>query len=357
MTSQTRHKSPDKYVRVKFLTKCVLEHGESEWRKRLPGSGEHWNNCHFSFDPDEREYDWLLVYEDLPAAHQTEILACHKDKTILATSEPTSVKHYGRRFLSQFGTVLTSQENWAINHPNTVRSQSGMAWHYAFDERSSYDYLVNNPLLIKTHNASTICSTKRSPLTQHKRRYDFTMRLKTLLPELKIFGRGIRPVQEKADAIADYKYHIAIENHRAPHHFSEKLIDVFLGMALPVYYGAPNIYDYFPEESIVLIELNDPESAAECLKKLIRDNAWEKRLDAIKEARRRVLEEYHLFAMTDKIIASGKPQCRATQQDFLLSRHEIRRRSFPARLETIGEKAHVKARSFWSQVIRPYLAS
>ncbi|MEX0828169.1 MAG: glycosyltransferase family 10 [Haliea sp.] len=343
-------------VRVKFLTKCAFHAGqiaEKEWRKRLPGGGDRWKNCRFIFDPNAHEYDWLLVYEDLPVDHQVELLACHQDKTIIVTSEPSSVKRYGTHYLNQFGTVLTSQEPWAINHPNTWRSQSALAWCYAFDERGSYDHLQSNPPLQKKHEVSTICSAKRSPLTQHKRRYDFTMKLKTMLPELEIFGRGIRPVEEKADAIADYKYHIAIENHYAPHHFSEKLVDVFLGMALPLYYGPPNIFEYFPEDSLVLIDLDDPEAAAAMIKRLIQENAWEQRLDAIKEARRRVLEEYHLYAMTDKIISDSAPACSAAQQQLLLSRHEIRRRSLPARLHIIGEKAHAKVRNFWTQVLRP----
>ena len=94
------------------------------------------NNCHFLFDPNERDYDWLVVYNDLPASQQErfserqEVLACHPNNTLLVTREPASSKTYGRGFTAQFGHVLTSQEPWALPHPHRIYSQPALHWFY-----------------------------------------------------------------------------------------------------------------------------------------------------------------------------------------------------------------------------------
>jgi len=93
----------------------------------------------------------------------------------------------------------------------------------------------------------------------HVKRHEFVASLKAHFgDELDIFGRGFRYVSDKWDAIADYKYHIVIENSRFPHYWTEKLADAFLGWSLPIYYGCPNITDYFDPNSFVSIDIESP---------------------------------------------------------------------------------------------------
>ena len=51
---------------------------------------------------------------------------------------------------------------------------------------------------------------------------------------------------------AGYNYHIAIENYRSRHYFSEKIINPLLCGTIPVYLGCVNIEQYFPENVILL---------------------------------------------------------------------------------------------------------
>lgn len=47
------------------------------------------------------------------------------------------------------------------------------------------------------------------------------------------------------DALMYYNYNIAMENSRHQNYFTEKIIDCFLTKTIPIYYGCPNIGDYF----------------------------------------------------------------------------------------------------------------
>jgi hypothetical protein len=49
-----------------------------------------------------------------------------------------------------------------------------------------------------------------------------------------------------------YDFHIAIENFKTPHYFSEKIINPLLCSTTPVYWGCQNITSYFPNNVIVL---------------------------------------------------------------------------------------------------------
>ena len=53
----------------------------------------------------------------------------------------------------------------------------------------------------------------------------------------------------KDDILILSKYTLAIENTSEPHYFSEKITDAFLCNTMPIYFGAPNIFEYFPKNS------------------------------------------------------------------------------------------------------------
>lgn len=327
-------------IRVKFVTKAQAP-GESaeQWLRRFPGGIPRWGRCVFDFDPESRNYDWLVVYDDLPrqlggdSRHRDELLACPRERTLLITTEPSSVKAYGRAYVQQFGHVLTSQEPWALRHPRAIHYQTGLIWFYGMQSpHGTYDAMVRadtppaKPALI-----ATVCSSKRMGHTLHAARYDFTQALKARMPELEVFGHGVRPIVDKAEAVDPFSYHIAVENHVAEHHWTEKLADPFLGYSLPFYFGAPNTADYFPPESFIPINIFDVEGTERVIREAIANNEYAKRLPAIIEARKLVLENFGTFPNIARIIqertaAQFSAADRSVNDEHLLARHAIRRR-------------------------------
>jgi hypothetical protein len=316
-------------IRVKFLSKTQGADPTAYWRRFLPASDTRIGQIEFVFRPDERNYDWLVAYDDLPSTggerftRRCEPLACDPRNTLLITTEPSTIKIYGKGYLAQFGHVLTSQEPWAVPHPNAILSQCGLLWFYGKSyEDAALDFPEEKPFAI-----STVCSSKQQRHTLHSRRYAFTARLKQQLPELEIYGHGHRPIDSKIEALDPFRYHIAIENHYATHHWTEKLADTFLAGCLPFYFGCPNVFEYFPEQSLIPIDIRDTEGSLEIIRKAMVDDAWKNRLPAIREARRLVLEEYSTFPMLARLIPQLHVlQSKMSGQQEILSRHEWRRR-------------------------------
>lgn len=325
-------------IQVKFMARGIRRQGATDflWRRQLPGSGPVWGNCEFLLDCDARDYDWLVVFSEFPPlalerfSLWEEVLACPKERTIFITNEPSSVKNYGSDFLAQFGWVITSQEPEVVRHPGAIFKQSGYRWFYgaACKPMLTYDAIAANPPLEKSALISTVCSAKRQKHTLHATRYDFTWRLKKDLPELEIFGRGVRPVDDKSEALDPFRYHIVIENHVGMHHWSEKLSDAFLGLSLPFYHGCPNAADYFPEGSFVPINIHDYEGSLKTIRAAIEEGLFEKRLPDLLEARRRVLEVHQVFPMVAREIeARHDPAAAVSPGGRILSRKLLRKRN------------------------------
>jgi hypothetical protein len=47
-------------------------------------------------------------------------------------------------------------------------------------------------------------------------------------------------------------FHIAVENSQNKNYFTEKIVDAFLTKTLPIYWGCPNIGEYFDDRGIIL---------------------------------------------------------------------------------------------------------
>ena len=140
-----------------------------------------WGDCLFDFDVDCRDYDWLVVYQDLPrddAYFTEENLHCPKERTLLLTGEPSTITVFGTDYLRQYGCILTFQEPWVMKHPNVIFHHPGLMWHYglpADDGRYiTWDTLAANPPPEKNESISTVCSRRTGNVTLHSTRVDFT---------------------------------------------------------------------------------------------------------------------------------------------------------------------------------------
>jgi len=334
-------------IRVKLLSPLSQRY----FMHQFPGGVPAWGNCHFSFVPEDRDYDWLVVYEDLPGLpdvprnRRCEELACAAGHTLLTTSEPSSIKHYGNPYTRQFGCVLTSQEEWALPHRDRIFSQAGLAWIYGVGQAHEipFDDMLARPPVHKTRDLSMVFSPKRQRHTLHHRRNRFMRQLMGELPEMDVYGRGARPLDDKAEALDAYRYHVAVENFIGPHHWTEKLADAFLGMTLPFYCGCPNATDYFPPESFIPVDMNDPHGAAHIIRSAIAAGEYERRLPAIIEARRRILYEYNLFAVLAREIEKRHlAGLRADAEHRICSRHALRRRNLTGGLQDSYGKARAR---------------
>lgn len=276
--------------------------------RQTPNNSGIWGGCRFLVNQEVAECDFWVVFDGLLKSETTK---CPRENTLLITGEPPDVKGYKRSFLDQFGTVITC--NTSLQHSNLMFSQQGLPWMIGA-EWNSESFTWNNYMKYedisqsvgnKTKLLSVIASTKNAT-PGHVARSDF---IELLISELgssvDVFGHGRNPVVDKWHAIAPYKYHLAIENSVVADYWTEKLSDALLGEALPIYHGCPNIRQYFPSDTIQLIDIGQPQIAIARIKEIIRSDLWRCKRSDIFFEKNKILNTYNIFSVLNKIISTN----------------------------------------------------
>ena len=287
-------------IRVKLTTAFP------EWPliRQTPGEKGVWGDYQFHINEKLEECDFWIVYEGLRTA---ETAMCDPARTILITGEPPDLKRYDEKYLGQFAVVVTCHSG--MKHPHVIAMQQAQPWHVGRRMSSdgvityskNYDALQSMMQIQKDRLVSVICSSK-STTKHYKNRIAFVEALESHFgANIDIYGRDLNYVEDKWDAIARYKYHVVLENGVYEHYWTEKLADAFLGGAYPLYYGCPNIHDYFQGQSLQCIDIQDVSGALRIMDSVIEGNQYEKSISAIDQARRVVLEKYNLFALMTRL--------------------------------------------------------
>lgn len=280
--------------------------GAWPWHRQLPEKNDVWGDSTYTFSVDcTGGYDWLVVYSAWP---DVELLtSVPRSRRIFVAGEPESFHRYQGRFLEQFGTVITTQRG--IRHPGAIFMQPGINWFAGVrfqDGKDRFrsmldfsDFEAGDPA--KTKLCSVVCSNN-AVTRGHRRRIAFVELLKQEFgDQIDFFGRGIRTMADKDEALAPYRFHIALENSVAKDYWTEKLADPFLRGCFPIYSGCPNIEDYFSTGSYLSIDLEKPRKAIAVIRNVLQGELDRSSIKVRQEAKRRVLYHYNIFAELEKL--------------------------------------------------------
>jgi hypothetical protein len=284
------------------MIKVKLSFPFLEWpiERQTPKHNGVWGNCRFFINTPVSKCDYWVVWDGLDKNGKT---ICPKENTIFITGDPSTIREYDQQFLNQFNTVITCHQN--IKHNNPVFQQQGLPWHVGRRQTNhvnlsfskSYDELVSIDHFNKDRIISVISSTKDFS-AGHRQRIKFVKKLKDHFGDhIDAFGHGTREIEDKWDALARYKYHVALENSTVEDYWTEKLGDAYLAGCYPIYYGCPNIEKYFDTSALTVIDITNPKEAIRIIESCIDESRYEYAQQKIEEARNDVLNRYNLFAM------------------------------------------------------------
>jgi glycosyl transferase family 10 (putative fucosyltransferase) len=273
--------------------------------RQTPNGDGVMGGIRFVFDAACTEYDFLVVFDSVPENLDDRV---GKSRAVFVAGEPTSVKRYDQRFLARFGTIVTTDR--VTPHPNRIVSHGGIPWHIGIPMKGpgpigqclgyrDLEQLTGK----KTKLLSVICSNKTITPAQ-RLRIPFVEALKAHFGErLDVFGRGFHEIDDKAEGLVHYRFHVALENSDDRDYWSEKIADPFIAGAFPFYWGCRNLEDYFPENSFMRVDLRNPGSAIAAMEAAIAADRDYSARPALAEAKRRVMTEHNLFALLARILA------------------------------------------------------
>jgi len=139
----------------------------------------------------------------------------------------------------KFDAILTHDTSLLIRSPKYIKCARGTSWIKDSDQQ----------IYNKTKHTSTITSDKNNT-EGHQLRHKFIR----LCPHLDAYGHIHLPFINRLLCTKDYMFNVAIENVKRDNWFTEKLIDCFLTGTVPVYWGCPNIAEYFNIDGIILFD-------------------------------------------------------------------------------------------------------
>lgn len=201
--------------------------------------------------------------------------------------EVISNKNYFDKILSSFPEVLSSCDNselflyascWILTRENKTRANHRVEYHNIFDTNKKF-------------KLSFVMSQKNF-LPGHSLRHQLKS---TILKNrgYELMFPGSIPMEEKYKLFEDSMFHIAIENTQNVNYVSEKIVDCFMSYTIPIYWGCPNIGDYFNMDGILTFQT--PEEFENILDNL-NEQFYKDRLDAVMENYQIANEKYSFYS-------------------------------------------------------------
>lgn len=281
--------------------------------KETPGNSGCWGDYKFEINSEIQECDYWIIYDDIDK-YLVDTATCPPENILFITGEVIPYWEYPDKFLSQFNTVMSARKD--IIHAGFIHQRHTCVWHVKRD----YDFLKELKPPAKKHILSTITSDACFD-DGHKNRYAFINKLKGhFKDDLTWFGRGENPIGDKWDALIDFKYSIAIENSSYWGYFTEKILDCYLSYTMPIYYGCPNIVDYFEAESLILLDPNDFKKSISIIENALENDQYSKNFQSIVRMREKILDELAFFPYVTNWIEKNKDVSMKKQKRLLKGR-------------------------------------
>jgi FkbM family methyltransferase len=262
---------------------------------QTPNSSGKWNSLEGILSIDDADY--VIVLDEMSPSIKE--LAKEK-KTIFVQREPKEIKPITFKPSTQTIFVGTHNKHYQL-----------ATWFIKKD----FNWLKKFRKPNKSNVLSAVISGKNETQIQ-KKRIELLEKLVNKKTNIDIFGRDHKNshLQQsykgelnsngncKFNGLSPYKFSLAIENSEHINYFTEKIVDCFLTWTKPLYWGCPNIAEYFPNGSYSWIDIY----ADNVIEQI--NNALNEPVDyeAIRKARELVLHKYNLWSSLENIIIQNE---------------------------------------------------
>mgnify|MGYP001197584379 FL=1 len=266
-----------------------------------------YNNKKYYLNAEVEEPDYWFIIENTDS-RQIEKVRIDKKNIIFLGSETRYEPSYflldsKKEFLSQFNVIYSPNY---LNLENSINEPAFLNWKLRGDpfeiNYKESDIKFYEKFQPEKNNLLSVYCTGKQINEVHKVRLDFVKKLKSIFgDDLHWYGDEIK-TKDKIEGIGSYKYHLVLENQLGHNSMTEKLFDSYLGNSYPIYAGATNTEDYFPNNSFTKINLNDFNGSVNTIKECISNKYYEENYDELITAKNVVLEKFNLIKRIDNII-------------------------------------------------------
>jgi hypothetical protein len=198
----------------------------------------------------------------------------------------------------KYHSIVTFDDQVLRRCPNAHKYVFGGCWIHP-DDREKVD------ISTKTFSVSMLVGTKnmgeghlyRSVIYTRQKEidsipYTFYRSIRTgKIPE--ITNNPLFIWDSKYELFRTYQFSIVIENSKQMNYFTEKIIDCFITKTVPIYWGCPNIGEYFITEGMIILDVPTFEEFVSKISTLTPDT-YLKMLPMIEQNYQRALQYTHV---------------------------------------------------------------
>jgi len=200
--------------------------------------------------------------------------------------EPNIILNYENYLIEnyqKYHTIITYNQNVLDKCPNAISYIYGTTW-------VNKNYYNNIDINKKQFHISVLSGTKlMNSAPGHKFRQiihhnqhlliDFPItffRSSQQKPIIKDYGNNplLEPnttTHSKNKLFEDFQFAIVIENSKQLNYFTEKIMDCILTKTIPIYWGCPNIADFFDTSGWIILETNTVEELSNKMRCLTKE--------------------------------------------------------------------------------------
>lgn len=176
----------------------------------------------------------------------------------LILNEPediTGIHNWVLNNYNVFSCIFTWNSLLLKNCPNALLFPYGMTSRFCrpWDETCKLpEYRQPTPPKNKIFEISFLCGEKNLLPGHSLRHFIFNNKKRINIPNYILYNTKDRvPWENGKDRCWESMFHIAVENTNYDNYFTEKIIDAFLTNTIPIYWGCPNINNFFNKEGII----------------------------------------------------------------------------------------------------------
>jgi hypothetical protein len=279
-----------------MLIKIDKNYSYPNIKRQTPNKSGVWKNIGLT---ENSECDLYVVFNHSNLYDYK--IKCRKGGRILIIQEPPygQKKHF-LTHLNDFDLIISHFDDLEIPQ---LKSPGMLPWFVEknYDELNKLDFSQ-----LEKENKAIWITSNRNKNPGHHQRLEFLDYLNQKNnPNINVYGKGINPIEDKFSVLSGAKYTIAIENYFDHDYWTEKIMDAYLSLSMPIHQGCKNLDKYFPKESFISIDINNPQHAYDKVCDVLNSNLFEENKAFILEAKDLVLNKYQFFPWIKELIDSG----------------------------------------------------
>jgi hypothetical protein len=215
-------------------------------------------------NPNHPDFEWVYSRDPVDADYyviygviREFVFPSQIAPRIFVTTEPPEIFRYSKSILLRYNAVLGGDFEYLRDLPNLSVATGLLNWSAGLArqdgvmcETKTVETLGDFPLSQRSFGISIVTSTKRVTKVQ-KERLALIEYLSRKINNLHIFGRGFEEVGDKSQVLTKYTHHLALENHKNPSFWTEKVADAILCNTRTYYFGNESILQDFGSNAVL----------------------------------------------------------------------------------------------------------